>query len=211
MIKRLLHSFGVLILIAVSTAPAFAHVPALRPAPAIAVVAAKIDPGFVASHKELIAWINLAILVAFLIYFLRKPTSQFFDQRSVAIREGLEEGRKALAAAKAEMEAVEEKLLRLDQEMEFLKTSALEEIKAERERMRSLSGREAARILESAGHSIDLAMIAAKAELKTFAALQASELAEKLIRERMDEHAQAQLVNRFREAVGRAHEARPPA
>lgn len=210
--KRLFHSLQILLLISASVAPVFAQEPALRPTPAAVMVAtAEGAPAHSPGHKDVIEWVNFAILIAFLIYFLRKPVAQFFDQRSAAIRDSLEEGRKALVAAKAEMEAVEEKLLRLEQEVASLKASAMEEIKVESERMRRASEQEAARILESAGHSIESATLAAKLELKNFAARQSSEMAEKMIRDRMDPHSQARLVSRFLEALGGAHHTHPPA
>lgn len=210
--KRLFHSLQILLLVLASVASVFAQAPALRPTPAAVMVAtAEGAPAHSPGHKDVIEWVNFAILIAFLIYFLRKPVAQFFDQRSAAIRDSLEEGRKALVVAKAEMEAVEEKLLRLEQEVASLKASAMEEIKVESARMRRASEQEAARILESAGHSIESATLAAKLELKNFAARQSSEMAEKMIRDRMDPHAQARLVSRFLEALGGAHHTHPPA
>ncbi len=193
-------------IVAVGT-PTFGQMPGSRPAPAAAMVAAAASKG----HTEVFEWVNLGILIAFLIYVLRKPVSQFFNQRLAAIRDGLEEGRKALAAAQAQMAVVEEKLRRLDQEVASLNTSAMEEIKAEAERMRRTSEQETARILEAAGHSIASATLSAKLELKNFAARQASELAEKMIRDRLDLQAQAQLVGRFLESLSRARHADPPA
>ncbi|MGH9469108.1 MAG: hypothetical protein ACRD1N_02045 [Terriglobia bacterium] len=172
----------------------------LAGAPAILTAAPATGEG-ASHHTGIFEWINLAILVIVLVYVLRKPVAQFFVQRSSAVRESLEGGQKALAAARAELEGAEEKLRRLEQEVMALKTSALKEIDLERERMRRASAEESARILEAAEQTIRAAALAAKLELKHFAAREASERAEKMIREKLDDQGQARLLSRFVEGL----------
>jgi F-type H+-transporting ATPase subunit b len=149
------------------------------------------------AHSNLFDLINLIILIAVLAYVLRKPLRQFFSQRSEDIRKSLEEGRKALAEAQEQLAAAEEKLCRLEQDIAALKETAAKDMQAERERMRRAAEAETERILASARSMIHSATQAAKSELKHYAARRATEIAEKLIRERLNEQEQARLVNRF--------------
>ncbi|HTV53959.1 MAG TPA: ATP synthase F0 subunit B [Terriglobia bacterium] len=155
------------------------------------------------AHENLFDLINLIILVGVLVYLLRKPVGQFFSQRSEDIRKGLEEGRRALAAAQEQLSAAEEKLHRLEQEIGALKESARKEMAAERERTHRAAEAETGRILASARSMIHSATQAAKVELKLFAVRQATDLAEKMIRERLNEQDQSRLVNRFLQGIPR--------
>ena len=70
-------------------------------------------------------------------------------------------------------------------------------LEAERERLRQAVTREAEKILELARAEIDAATRAAKLELKIYAARQAVDLAEAMIRQRLDQAGQRRLVARF--------------
>jgi F-type H+-transporting ATPase subunit b len=141
--------------------------------------------------------INLALLVGALTYVLRKPLSDFFAQRSAAIRMGLEEGRKALEASRLQLKAVEEKLQHLEEEIAAFKVSAAREMESERQRLKAAAAEEAEKILQSARAQTEVAVRAAKLELKSYAAGQAVKLAEEIIRRRLDHAAQEKLVSDF--------------
>jgi len=152
--------------------------------------------------RELIyKFINLAILVGALAYFLRKPASDFFTQRSLSIRKGLEEGRKALEASQAQLKTVEQKLRHLEEEIADFKASATREMEAERQRLKLAAAEEAEKILQAARAQTEVAVRAAKLELKTHAAQQAVGLAEEIIRGRLDEAGRKRLVAEFLEEV----------
>ncbi|MGH9358585.1 MAG: hypothetical protein ACRD4Q_04095 [Candidatus Acidiferrales bacterium] len=151
--------------------------------------------------EQLFDWINLAILIAVLVYVLRKPAAAFFRQRSDGIREGLEEGRKALEAARAQLEAVEEKMRGLEQEIAALKDEAARETEAERERLKIAAEKDTERILSSAQSAIESAVRAAKAELTAHAMRQAADVAERMIGERLDEAGRASLMRRFLDGI----------
>jgi F-type H+-transporting ATPase subunit b len=172
-----------------------------RPALATPAVLLQATPAESRAHENLFDLINLIILIGVLAYLLRRPVRQFFSQRSEDIRKSLEEGRKALAAAQEQLSAAEEKMRRLEQDIAALKESAAKEMAAERERMRVTAEAEGERILASARSMIHSATQAAKLELKLYAARQATELAEKMIRERLNEQDQARLVGRFLDGI----------
>jgi F-type H+-transporting ATPase subunit b len=172
-----------------------------RPALELPAVLLQATPTESRGHEDLFDLINLIILIGVLVYVLRKPVGQFFSQRSEDIRKSLEEGRKALAAAQEQLAAAEERLRQLEQDIAALKESAAKDMAAERERMRAAAAAEAERILASARSVIHSATLAAKQELKLYAARQATEIAEKMIRERLNEQDEVRLVNRFLQGI----------
>ena len=141
--------------------------------------------------------INFVLLVAALGYILRKPLAEFFSVRSSSIQKSLEEARQALASSQIQLRGVEEKLRHLEAEIAAFKSSAESEMKAEGERLRQAAAEEAERILESARTQMAMALRGAKLELKSFAAQKSVEIAEDLIRRRLDEPTRQRLVSQF--------------
>ena len=148
-------------------------------------------------HELLFKTINFVILVGGLGYILRKPLAEFFTSRSASIRKSLDEGRKALEAAQAQLKSVEEKLQGLEAEIAAFKASAVLEMEAERQRIQQASVEEGARILESARAQTNVAVRAAKLDLKRYAAQKSVALAEDLIRTRLDDAGRKRLVTQF--------------
>jgi F-type H+-transporting ATPase subunit b len=148
-------------------------------------------------YEAIYRWINFALLAGGLFYILRKPAAAFFSERSASIRKGLEEGKEALEASQAQLKAVEEKLQRLDAEIAEFKLAAAREMGAERERMRQATAQEAEKILQAARSQMDTATRAAELDLRLYAARLAVELAEELIRQRLDDAARQRLVAQF--------------
>ncbi len=148
-------------------------------------------------HEDLFKVINFALLVAGLAFLLRKPLKEVFLNRSGSIQRALKEGREALEASQARLRAVEEKLGRLEQELEAFKTSALKEMEAERERLRRATSEEVGKVLESTEARMETMTKAAIVELKRSTAQEALKLAEQLVRDRLDEPTCRRLVGRF--------------
>ena len=148
-------------------------------------------------HELLYKIINFAILVGGLGYLLRKPAGEFFGSRTASIQKGLEEGRKALEASQAQLKIVEEKLKGLEAEIAAFKAAALSEMAAERERLKQAGVEEAARILEAARNQTAVAVRAAKLDLKKYAAQKTVDLAEEMIRGRLDDQGRQRLVKQF--------------
>ena len=158
-----------------------------------------------AEKRELIyRIINFVILAGALGYVLRKPMAEFFSGRSASIRKALEEGTTALKESQAKLEAVEAKLNRLAEEIAAFRASAEKEMQAERQRMMDDAAHEAEKILETARMRIDTATRGAKLELQSFTAQRAMELAEQMIRQRLDEPSRQRLVSQFVETLGSA-------
>lgn len=148
-------------------------------------------------HAQLYEIINFAILVGGLVYILRKPGAEFFRSRSSSIQKSLDEGRKALEASQAQLQVVEAKLQGLEAEIAAFKASAAREMEAERQRLLKASAADAEKILETARAQTNVAIRAAKLELKKYAAQKAVTLAEELIRGRLDDSGRERLVTQF--------------
>jgi F-type H+-transporting ATPase subunit b len=154
-----------------------------------------------ARRELLYKFINFALLVGALGFVLRKPLAGFFAERSVSIRKGLEEGRKALEVSQGRLKTVEEKLQHLEEEIAAFKASAAREMEAERQRLTQSAAEEAEKILQFARAQTEVAVRAARLELKSYAAELAVELAEEIIRRRLDEAGRKKLVSDFLERV----------
>lgn len=153
-------------------------------------------------HSLLFRVINFAILVVGLGYLLRKPLADFFAERTAAIRKSLDEGRQALEASQAELKRVEAKLDHLDEEIAAFRAASLEEMGAERDEMRRATAEEGERMLAAARAQLETATKAAQLELRLFAARQSLELAEGVIRQRLDDAARRRLVSQFLARLG---------
>lgn len=152
-------------------------------------------------HELIYKIINFTLLVVALGYVLRKPMAQFFAGRSESIRKALDEGRAALQESQAKLDAVEKKLKHLEEEIAAFQAAAEKEMQTERQRLTEETAREAEKILETARVRIETATRGAKLQLQAFTAQQALELAEQMIRERLDEPSRQRLVSQFIESL----------
>jgi F-type H+-transporting ATPase subunit b len=182
---------------AAASRPHFAAAPS---APAISALVATGDAASGMRH-EILTWVNFLILVGALAYFLRNPLSDFFADRLDSIQEGLNKGREAMAASDAKLAEVERKINGLEREIAEFRASSEREMQAEAVRLNEAAAREAERILAFAQAQIGAAVRSAEAELRRYAAGRALELAEVLIRQRLDEPARNALVSRFAAGV----------
>lgn len=148
-------------------------------------------------HEMIFDIVNFVLLVVVLVYLYRKYGAGFYTQRSESIRRSLEEGRKALEASQAQLAAAEEKLARLEDEVAAFKKRTEVEIAEERERTRKTSAEDADKILQHTKSQIQAATTVAKLELKNYVAEQALQQAGSLVRDRLNEKSQRQLVNFF--------------
>ena len=162
-----------------------------------AVGAPEAEEGKAGGHVLLFKFINFVLLAGGVAYLLRKPLADFFSARSASIQKSLDEGRKALEASQAQLQAVEERLRHLEAEIAAFKAAASQEMEAEGQRLRQAAAEEAEKILESARAQMETAIRAAKLELKGYAAQQAVDLATDLIRQRLDDSSLRRLVRQF--------------
>lgn len=142
-------------------------------------------------------WLNFITVFGGLGYLLRKPMREFFTGQREAIQSSIEEARRAREESRARLRGVEERLARLEQEVEALCREAAENAAAEKQRIQETAQREAERILSTARAEMESVTRAARLELRAYAARLAVSLAEQEIRQRLTPPAHAALFQAF--------------
>ena len=163
-------------------------------------------PVFFFLNPEIPRTVNFVIFAGVLIYILRKPLSRFLLERVEGIRRDLTEAREKKEDIEARLRDVESRMGRLATEIEEMRASAAREVLAEQARIRATSDAELDKLRAMTRREIEGAKSAALLELKAYAATQAVELAERLIRAELREDDQHHLVTRF---TDRLEEMRP--
>jgi F0F1-type ATP synthase membrane subunit b/b' len=148
-------------------------------------------------------WINFAIVLALLIYGVRKATPYFRAQQE-QIGQKIAEGTRAREAAELRRREVEEKLKGLPQEIERIRAEAKRGGDAEAVRLRAAAKEDAQKIERAAQAEIAAAERAASLELKAMAARMAVERAETLLRDELTPKAEAALFRGFVEGLERS-------
>ncbi len=141
--------------------------------------------------------VNFAILIGTVVYFARKPLSEYLATRRAQVRSDLvaaEEMKKKAAAQIAQMDA---RLQALPAELLALKARGHQEIATEEKRIRELAEIERARLLEQASREIEQRTRVARRELVEHAASLAVGVARTKIREQITEADQSRLVDRY--------------
>lgn len=150
-------------------------------------------------------FINFAIFAIALGAVLYKPLTQGLQARANSIEEELQRAGKEIAAAEAKMKELDTRISRLDDEISDIKKQSERDAKAERERIAQTTKEDAERLRAMARLEIEGAMKAARTELRAFAASQAVEMAEAIIRRELKDADRDQLVNRYVDRMERVN------
>jgi len=148
-------------------------------------------------RKEIFLWVNFLIVVVGFWYLGKKYLEPFLQARAQAIREEMERSSNALHEAASRLSGVEDKLKRLGEEIDSLRSSALQESAAERARITEMAKAEANKIALAAEQEIAAAAKLARQELKAYAAELAIGLAEKKIQETISPEADKGIFRSF--------------
>lgn len=92
--------------------------------------------------------VNFGVLVAVLIKFAGKPLQEFLAKRSKSVKDKIEESERLLVKAEQLKALYEEKLARLEGELEQYRRIAIEEAEAEKKKILDETAAMAARIRE---------------------------------------------------------------
>lgn len=114
--------------------------------------------------------LNFLILMAGVIWLIARLLPKAMRARTEAIRSEIEQARIATGEATRRLAAVEERLARLDAEIDAIRTQAIEETALEETRLRAAFDREKQLILEAAAQDIAAASSNAQSRLKRLAA-----------------------------------------
>jgi F-type H+-transporting ATPase subunit b len=150
------------------------------------------------------AWkfFNLIVFVLFAIYILRRPLSDALKGRRERIKQELRKAQEERDRALAELQKIESRLSRLDDEVALIREHAQSEAEAERERLSRETTTELAKLKDAAQREIESAGKAARQELREFAAQQSLQLAEEMIRREIRPDDDARLIGVGVEQLG---------
>ncbi len=143
---------------------------------------------------ELWKFLNLAIFVLGMMYFVKRKISEAFRERGETIRRELVEARQERDEALARLAAVEARLKTLDGEVAALHEQSQSQAEAERERIANETQREMAGLREQAQREIESAGKTARQRLRRFAARQSVVYAEELLRRDLRAEDDARLI-----------------
>jgi F-type H+-transporting ATPase subunit b len=141
--------------------------------------------------------VNMAVFLGILAFILGKPLAAFFDSRSRRIREELDRAKNERSAAEAKLAEVNARLSRLEDERAQIRREAEAEAEAEAVRVTARTDEEVRRIAEAAEREVAGALKSARADLQTFVAAKAVELAEAQIRSEMTEADRQRIVSKY--------------
>ena len=146
--------------------------------------------------------LNFAGLLAILILALKKPIANGLKSRRQAIVETFDD----LEAQKAEAERIykgyEDKLAKIDEEVEALLSSAIKQGEVEKERIIEDANRAAGDIQRQAEMAIQHEISEARLRLRGEIAEQAVQMAEDLIKQNLKDADQNKMVEDYLEKVG---------
>lgn len=134
---------------------------------------------------EIWKFLNLAIFTGAGIYVLRKPISAALASRREAIRQELINAQTEHEQAVARITEAEDLLSRVDEHVAAIRKQALNEAKAEKERIAATTITEIEKLKQQAQREKDLAERFARKELRQFLAYRSVELARETVRGQM--------------------------
>jgi len=142
-------------------------------------------------------WLNFAVLVGVLGYFMYKKAGVFFRSRTEEIQKAIAESARLKREAEERLLAAEARLANLSAEVEKIRQASRAEAELERERIRTGTEQEARKIQALAEQEIHSAAKAARQELKAYSAELAVGLAEQKIRAGLTASIDGELVESF--------------
>jgi ATP synthase F0 subunit b len=154
-------------------------------------------PGF-----EAWKFINLAIFIALLMYFVRKPLTEAFKAKRDQIRADLIKAEEEKKAALSRFTTAEAKLASLDNERQLILNKAKAEADAETKRIAEAAEFEVSKLQDQTSGEITRLTQLANLELKRFSAEESIRLAEQKLRSKIDANADSNLVKSGIQAIG---------
>ena len=168
---------------------------------AAAPVAALASNGGEATGHVAIPWweifkqaVNVAILVAILVYFLKKPLSSYLKERSELLRKSIDDAAKARAEAAEKLSAIQARMARLSGEIEELNRRMEGEAGDEAKRLHDLAQAEIARVREQSRFAAEQEVKKAREDLRREAADLSAAAAEEMVKKSVTPDVQERIV-----------------
>jgi F-type H+-transporting ATPase subunit b len=140
--------------------------------------------------------INLAILIGVLLYFAPGVLGKILTARRTEIEEAITEAEKRQKEAAAALAEQQQKLTLAQTEAEQIKAKAEERAKTLKESMLAQAMRDVEKMKAAASQELNSERDRAIAQLRSITALRAIERVESQLKERLDDGAQQQLIDR---------------
>jgi F-type H+-transporting ATPase subunit b len=148
--------------------------------------------------------VNLAALVAVLVYFGRAPVRAFLAERRQTIEEGIEGARRELAAAEGRLAECRQRMDTLDRELDGIRRVVREQAESERDRLLADARAAAERIRRDAAAAAEQELRHAREQLREESAELAVRLAGELLRSQVTGTDRSRLLDEFVEQVERS-------
>lgn len=146
--------------------------------------------------------VNFAIIGAVLVYFLRKPTRDFFKGRTAEIERSLSESREARDKAVAALADMERKIRELEAETKNLIVEAQARGEKDKQALVAEGKKVAADVQEQVKTGIGIELAKAKADLAVEAAVLSIDLAEGRIKSSINTQDHERIVKEYISKVG---------
>jgi F-type H+-transporting ATPase subunit b len=146
--------------------------------------------------------VNTIALVVLLVYFLKPPLVTFFSERSDQIRRDLEEARAQRDKAEQLIREYEAKLAGMEKQVESMRADLAQSAAAEGTKVVANADQMAEKLVVAARVTAEQEVRKAKIALKNEAVELAMQLAETLIREKINDDDRARIVEDYLAKVG---------
>lgn len=141
--------------------------------------------------------LNLALLVGVLVYFARKPVLTYLSERRDEIQGNLQGAEQLLQQAEGKLQEWSQRADRLGTEIEEIRAAARKAAQQERDTIVADAEATAERIRASAGSVVDRELRAARESLRGEVADLATDLARKILTEKINDEDRLRLVDEF--------------
>ena len=151
---------------------------------------------------EVWKFLNLAIFIALMVYFLRKPLGEQFKAKRDIIRAALIKAEEDKKAALARLTDIEARLAQLESEKGAILAKAKSESEDERRRLSEATSAEIRRLREQADGEIARLSNQTRAELRRFSAEESIRRATEKLRSEIGPNDDARLVKASIQEIG---------
>ncbi|MEO5358176.1 MAG: ATP synthase F0 subunit B [Nitrospirae bacterium YQR-1] len=157
-----------------------------------------------AAHTTNWFWmiVNFAVFLSVIIFFLKKPLSEYFTERTRLIEKTLEEAKETKILAQKALDEIEKQLKLKDSEIERIINVARMSGEAEKEKLIENAKRMTDKIREITEQNITFEKRKAIADIKEDAVKSAMEMAQSTIKEQITAQISEKLFNDAVEQIG---------
>jgi F-type H+-transporting ATPase subunit b len=149
--------------------------------------------------------LNFSLVVALLVYFLRKPLKKGLAGRSEDIEKALAEAKQAKEEAEAKFAEYDRKLAQATEEIAEISDAIRREGELEKQKIIENAKQVAIKIEQDAEKAAELEVAKARRELQQEAAQLAVEMAEKMLKKNFTKDDDTRLIDEYMQKVGELH------